>query len=519
MSEGAANEARILISTDFETYKDFVEYATNGNKKVGDSGKSAFDGVSKAGAAMGSMLQGVFIGAGMELITSFIGPLKHGFGEAIADAEKFRHTITGVAVASGESIKTVGKDLEKLSKDTIRTVEDLNGFIERVRSQTGNRAGAKGAAPAFSKEARARGYESLGEMSDEAIQLQQRWKVEDIEGFYNKQRSGAKALGVDQNLGAETFKRMMPTLSRTSMSAEAAGRFSNALLRQTGGNMPMALEAGQTLTGFVGGHLPYIEKTLQDAGLLKKGESLHDEMNRADVGRALPLMAQYQKQRRGQKGLDWVSMLHLPGPAGALFARHMEAIGNASWVQQQVPAGQPLAEAESMYRGSQEGQNTAQDIRLAAEQRKAAQDALAAQLAIKKKQKGWFMGHIAGPAGWAVNQLGRPIDAATGLLSSDRETQAAGRRGLDAVGQEWFGDNYVEPPKPGQGVMRSGPGFAGLPPPTFAATAQDPKQLAQEQGKALGDSLQKGNALPVVIRGPVVIQMGPAPTTGQGGQH
>lgn len=507
MSEGAANEARVVISTDYATMKEFVEFTQSKLDDIKNKGKGGFDAIGKAGTAMGGLIQGVFVGAGMELVNSFLGPLKHGFGEAMASAEKWRHTMTGVAVASGESIKKVGRDLDDLSRKTLRSGDELNAFIERVRQQTGDRKAAKAAAVGASREARARGYETVGEMADETVQLQQRWGVADIEKFYDKQRSGAKALGLNENLAAETFKRLQPTLGKTAMSAESAGRFSNSLLKATGGNMPMAVEAGSTLTGFVGGHLPYIEKTLQDAGLLKKGETLHDEYNRPDAGRALELMHKYQKGRRGQKGLDWVSMLHLPGPAGALFSKQMEAIGSAAEAQQYADPGTPLADTDKTFRGSEEGQNVAEDLRIAREGRKNAEGALGAQLGIKRKQKGHFLGWASGPLNWAMDQIGRPVDAAMDAMSSDKEVSAHGRQQFSAIREDWFG-----------GGSYSGPGLGPMGPPAPAMT-QDPKQLAAEQGKALGDSLQKGNALPVVIRGAVVVQTGPAPTTGQGGQY
>lgn len=534
MSEGAANEARVVISTDYQTMKDFVEFTQKGLDDIKNRGKGGFGELGKTVSDFaGTTLKGAFLGAGMQLVDAVISPLRKGFSELISDAEKFRGVVTRTALAAGEELTKIEIELDKLSRKTGVDVEQLASFVEGVRGQTGNRKAAVAAIEGARKESLARGYGSVTEMTGEVGALQQRWGVDDVEKFYNVQRSGAKALGLNENVAAETFKRLMPTLGKTSMGAESAARFSNALLQASGGNMGMAIEAGSTLSGFVGGHLPYIEKTLGDAGLLKKGETLHDEYNRPDVGRALELMQKYQLQRRGQKGLDWVSQLHLPGAAGAIFARQMASLAAGADAQRYADVGTPLQDVDTQWRQSEEGQAALNDQRINSEDRESGKSWASYKQRVRKELGGGMSGWLGvlNPDVWPVLAGGK--ERASDLLSremheNDVRTQERDRRFKQEYeahqarvrsGQEQT-SSFWNPTGGASPIPLGGPGFSpALPVVPGWGGAQDPKQLAVEQGKALGDTLQKGNALPVTIRGSVTVQTGPAPSTGYGGQH
>lgn len=272
------------------------------------------------------------------------------------------------------------------------------------------------------------------------------------------------------------------------------------------------------MSGFVGGHLPYIEKTLQDSGYLKKGEVLHDKLNRPDVGRALELMQKFQKDRRGQKGLDWVSMLHLPGATGALFSRAMESISASADAQLYADQEQPLAAAAKAYDESEEGRSQRTSRRIESEDRAGGKAGAAWKQRVREMSGGGFWG-------WT-----KPFTSAKGVrvvLGEDPEVLEAHRKRMaererearegmarrQAAEAEGHSASFWRP------TGGASPIPLGRPEPAAPAQAADPKALAAEQGKELGKTLQTGQGIPVIMRGPVQIEMVPPGRPGLGGQR
>lgn len=572
MSEGAANEARIVISTNFDTMRDFVAFTEQGLDNIKNKGQSTFKGIGKEAYDFTRLIVGgAFVAAGQDLANAITAPMKKGMSEMIADAEKFRTTITGVAVSAGLSIKGVGKELADLSKHIGEDVANVNAFIESVRAQTGNRKAAIAALPAAKAEALARGYGSASEMAGEVGQLQRRYGLqagEDIRQFYSRGRAQAKALGLDPNLAAETSKRMLQQYEGAGMSAEAVGRLSNSLLRASGGDMQMALKAGQEFNDIVQGPSSrgQLEKTLG----LKQGALLDDKF-RPDVGRAVELMQQFQKKRRGQAGLEYVARQHMSPTTAALFSRGMPEIASAMDAQRYVDAGTDLRDAEATYYGSEEGQAQLQRQQAADRDRGAGADLLPYKDKAGEYAGGWggwtggrlvdgigiggtlyaggkiaaglgkkLFGKAAGKvatkaAGGVAARVGlgalvsNPLVQA-GLFSYtagsaldevfDYSGQAAGAAYEAAPGlADTLGGMIYGPPAVSRGNRYSGPGLGphvgppSLSAPASATVAQDPRTLAEEQARRNAEALRNGQAIPVRV------VMSAAPTTGQGGQY
>lgn len=576
MSEGAANEARVVISTDWGSFREFLDNAKKGLGDVKDQGKAAAGGLQKDFSDFARFtLGGTLMGMGKELVGAITAPLHRGLQEIIADAEKFRTTITGVAVSAGQDIKNVGKELTELSKKIGEDVAQVNAFVEGVRGQTGNRKAALAAVQGAKGEALARGYGSVAEMSGEVGQLQRRYKIADVEKFYNQERSRSSAMGLDPNLAAETARRMREQYEGVGMSAEGVGRFSNALLKASGGDMQMALKAGQEFSGLVQGpeSRGYLERTLG----LKQG-ALLDERGRPDVARAIELMQKFQKGKRGQKGLEFIARQHMSPTTADLFSRHMDEIASASDAQRYVEPGTPLQDVNAAYYGSDEGKAAKEKQRVAADDRAMGDPLLRA----KDKQRGhaggwggWIRGKlwsglgvgvggtVAGKglaalglakggaagaggvaAGGAMATAGSVLAAGAGgyLLGSflddqlgmsdaisdslfqaihgsgkDREEMRNARykREAEAVRASGSGPTFWRPTGSASSIPLGGPGFT---PGAPASPWADPKQAGTEQGKALASTLQQGQGIPVTIRGPVVIEAIPPARAGQGRQ-
>ena len=515
MSEGAANEARVVISTDYETYKDFVEFAKKGNKEVGESGKSAFGDIGKSASDfVRGGLQGMLMGAGMQLFDAIVTPLRKGFGQLIQDAEQFRGVVARIAVSAGEDFGKIEKELDALSRKTGLDVDKIGSFVEGVRRQTGNRKAALGAVEGARKEALARGGE-LGDLTGEVGDLQRRWKVDDVEKFYNQERSRAAGLGLDPNLAATTSSRMRGMYENAGMPAEAVSRWSNTLLKASGGDAQRALQAGQEFNSLVQGPQSrgYLEQTLG----LKQGE-LMDKNGLPDVARAIDLMMKFQHGKRGQKGLEFIARQHMSPAVAQLFSRGMPEITAGYEAQNFVETGAPLQETADKFDTSEEGQAALTDQRIKSEDRTAGKWYASWRQRVRKKAGG-------GTLGWL-----KPLTSAEGVRTVLGEADPEELKRHDEEGvrkhqkalQEMQARKAREASGGGASFMNPSGGVRAIPLGGAAPSApawQDPKQLAQEQGKALGDSLQKGNALPVVIRGPVTIVAAPPPAAGQGGQR
>jgi hypothetical protein len=128
---GAANEAQVVISTDYQTMKDFVEFTQGGFDKIKKKGKESFQEIGKeAFDFTKSVVGGQFVAAGNEIASAITAPLKKGLSEAIKDAESFRKVISGVAISTGRDAKAIGAEFDKLSSDTRRSIEEINGFYQ-----------------------------------------------------------------------------------------------------------------------------------------------------------------------------------------------------------------------------------------------------------------------------------------------------------------------------------------------------------------------------------------------------
>lgn len=531
MSEGAANEARVVISTDYQTMKDFVEFTQKGLDDIKNRGKGGFGELGKTVSDFaGTTLKGAFLGAGMQLVDAVISPLRKGFSELISDAEKFRGVVTRTALAAGEELTKIEIELDKLSRKTGVDVEQLASFVEGVRGQTGNRKAAVAAIEGARKESLARGYGSVTEMTGEVGQLQRRWGVDDVESFFNQERSRAKALGLNENVAAETSKRMRGTYEDAGMSAEQVGRWSNTLLQASKGDMQLALKAGQEFFAQAQGAegRGALERTLG----LKQG-ALVDKDGGTDIARAIELMQKFQRGHRGQQGLEFVARQHFSPRVAKLFSQDMPGIAASYDAQLYADAGTPLQDVDRQWRESEEGQAQLNDQRIKSEDRESGKGWASYKQRVRKELGGGMSGWLGvlNPDVWPVLAGGK--ERASDLLSremheNDVRTQERDRRFKQEYeahqarvrsGQEQT-SSFWNPTGGASPIPLGGPGFSpALPAVPGWGGAQDPKQLAVEQGKALGDTLQKGNALPVTIRGSVTVQTGPAPSTGYGGQH
>jgi hypothetical protein len=359
MSDGASNEAKIVISTDWASFKDFLEGSKKGLDDVGAKGRSTFGdlGNMAAGLAKGGLvgaLAGFGVAYGKEVYDAVISPLKKGFGELIADAAKLRKEITGTAIAAGQDFKQFESQINDLRRKTGEGTEPIKGFIRSVAGQTGDWQGAFGAVEGAKKEALARGYGSVSEMGEEVGTLKGRWKVEDVEKFYNKQRSGAKALGLNENFAAETAAKVRGIYEESGMSAEQVGRWSNTLLKGAGGDRKLALEMAQEFYGAAQGAegRGQLEKTLG----LKQG-ALINENGGTDIARAIDLMMKFQRGKRGQKGLEFVARQHFSPRVAQKFSRNMEEITAGYEAQLWADDGNPLSEAAGRFYGSKQGKS------------------------------------------------------------------------------------------------------------------------------------------------------------------
>lgn len=518
MSDGAANEARVVITCDFDTMRDFIEFTKKGLIDVEKQGKSAFGEVGKSVTDFTrSTLQGALMGVGMQLFDAVVSPLKKGFGELIADAAKLRQAVTQTAIAAGEDFKKFEDRLNDLRKKTGEGVDPIKNYVRDVASRNGGDwdkafrsvEGAK-------KEAIARGYGSVSEMSAESGELQNRYKIEDTEKFFNEQRSRAKALGLNENVAAETSRRMREQYKDVGMSAEGVGRFSNALLKASGGDMQMALKAGQEFSGLVQGpeSRGYLEKTLG----LKQG-ALLDERGRPDVARAIDLMEKFQLKHRGQKGLEFVARQHMSPTSADLFSRRMEEVTSAADAQRYVEPGTPLQGAAGRFFGSKQGKSER------AAQGRAIADEQAGKSWLEYKERVADVVGGGGPTKWLNLATPTGVRTVLGENREDLEKHYAAGRERDRVAREAMAKRKAEEEARGAPTFWRPTGSAesiplGGPAPGVSlglGLTGDPRQVADEQAKRNAEALRTG--APVPIRGLVQIEMVPPASVGRGGQH
>lgn len=324
-----SNEAKIVVTTNYDTFKEFLDFGKKGLADFSGKGKSAFGDLNKEVKGAMGQISGSFVAMGAEFSRAVASKMAPGLDEMIAKAEKLRGIVGGISVSTGQSEGTVRQMVQQSAERAGVPFERLETFAQAFRRQTGDiRAGIEIAPVA--RDAGLRPGRGLEEMAGLSAELYNRLGLRTAEtqrNFFNALSGSARTMGVPEERAFLAFERSASTLGRTSSDPRQLAGFVAALARDRDPS-----EVAETIGryyGFAASRYPTkLEGELRARGRLGRGEQLHDARGRIDLMRALDLME--TDIRASGRSMERIGIDQLGGaPGRADFLRLREFLRGA----------------------------------------------------------------------------------------------------------------------------------------------------------------------------------------------
>jgi len=277
----ADNAAQIVITTNSDEFKKFIQDAINGFDDMRKHGKSSMgDLASFAKATLG----GALLSAGKDLAGAITKPLSTSFAQATDDARAFRQENTRIASSLGQDWRKVGTEIDAQALRLRRAPEDVRGYGEAVRELTGSWQSAQGSVEAYSKLATYLGKKSVEEMAVLAGTMENAFGVKGSaksQEFFDGLIRRAEALGQSGQQAVNIFSRLSGGMQGPKDGGRVAGQNAAMIpaLQSMGASPEEAAKISSGVNSFFSGNLDELQGKLTRWGTLKKGDTLRDSKN------------------------------------------------------------------------------------------------------------------------------------------------------------------------------------------------------------------------------------------------
>lgn len=317
----------LVVSVNYDKLKEFYDAWQREQDKAKKNTKSGFQEMSEeAGKFVRNALGGAVLSAGTDLARAITAPIRTSFSAATESAEKFRADNTRIAIAAGQDWKELGDRLKQVSQATGRNQDEIKAYASGVEAVTKRWDTAFDSVEAYNKLAHKTGRDlgSFGGLSGTMENLFGLKDNKEVESFFDRLISKAKALGLNANQAVSQFERLAPSLGRNGVSADKAGEFSNAMLK-AGASPEQAQEMGGFWSNYFKSGTRWIEREMRSAGVLKKGQNLTDQWGRLNYGTDDLIDMYYRTQKHIRKGMSdsdfrEISIDNLGNEAGSMFS-------------------------------------------------------------------------------------------------------------------------------------------------------------------------------------------------------
>jgi len=483
MAEGAGNPATITISTDYESFRQFIQDAIRGFEDVNKKGKSQMADLGQfAKATLGSTL----LAAGKDLAGAITKPLSTSFAQATDDARTFRQENTRIAVSIGQDWRKVGAEIDAQALRLRRAPEDVRGYQEAVRDLTGSWDSAKAGVADYSKLAAYLGKKSVEELAPLAATMENAFGVRGAgkaQEFFDGLIRRAEALGQSGQQAVSMFMRLSGGLGKNAAKDGGFIAGQNAAmipaLMAKGATPEEAQAISQGVSGFFSGNLDELQGKLTRWGVLKKGETLRDAKNFNRLRYSQPqLMGMIRETVMKQAGGDErLAMRRLnqnlpPEVASAvMMAPEIQQALAYSTMSSAGAVPSALDKTGSVAAATEEAQAKADDLRKQIADREMGADLLRAQ----DKTRG-----VGGVPGAVASYGLKGAGAAVAL--------EAGKAGLTYMGL----GNAAAAAGAGSGVAAGAAGFALPAAAILGVMAADPNTIPGLAGAAGGGTMAPG---------------------------
>ncbi len=557
--DGAAN---IFISTNAESFREFIKAAVEGFQEVEKKGKKTFKSLSQEMTDFIKVsLGGALVSAGKDFAETVAEPFNTTFKSATDDAREFRRENSRLAVAVGQDWRQLGSELDALSVKTRRPQEQLRSYAEQVNAVTGNWASAKEGVETYSKLATYLGKKSVEELAPLAAEMENTFGIKgktQSEEFFNSLISKAEALGQKGQLAVALWQKIGPTMGRESAKGAEGGRqakqdaqMMNAMLSMGATPEEAQKMMGKTASLF-SGDLQWMERHMKAWGVIDprtgkamgKGAHLRGKFGRLNYSHLelLQMLRQTESKRTGGSQARLHQRLrqdqNLGEDLGDLVANNWEEFQAHVDAQNPAGGGKPLDDAKRLADDTPEGRRQAEELlRKLRDRQQVGDPTLKAQDAASRNAPGGSTGLVQnyGIKGVGIAAAMKTAEVALGRLGLGRVAGVVGKANpllqLAAI-TTMSGDSATPAPtgladyygrmSPAQrsstltaeleGMRKSGGrgAYGGYEEVIQAANPQ----LAKEQAKEFANKLKEGAPVPVVVR---VLGMG-APLPGMGEQ-
>lgn len=459
-NEGGApgGNAQLVISTDYESFKEFVEYGKKGLGDFSGKGKSAFGDLSKEATAAARSMSQRFMDVGNDLGRTLTAPMLASFDQMIARAEKLRGVVSGISVSTGKSEGDVRRRIEKAADAARVPFEQMEPYAQQFRRETGDVDAAIQLAPI----GRAAGLgpgRSMGEMAHLQAELYNRLNLrtpQQQEKFFNQVASGAKRMGVPEERAFLALERSMPVLARTSSDPQALAGMVTALARDRD---PTAVaETMGRFLGVVEGFNPAkFLGELRQRKRLGRNETVYDSRGRVDLVRALDLAD--RDMRASGRNQERLGIDIFGGAAGLADYRRLRETLTGGKEAASAETADVLAERKARWEKSEEGREYMKERQRHRENLEEGRELLQNREAFLDWMPGGRRGGVVGAvAGAGASFLTQPWHVPG--TSIPLPSPAAAVMGLDRLGKARFnlldeaaallpgGGGNAEPPQP-----------------------------------------------------------------------
>lgn len=367
---GGENEAKVVLTADPSAFVELIKNASRAFRELEQEGKKSFkeidDQAKKFTAGVASLAKNVLT----QVMGPALDPIKQALDGSLQNMRHWRTESTRLMSAAGEDWKTVGRQIDEVSRRTNRLPEDARGYVDMVRTLTGNWKTARDGAQDYSDLSRYLGRQSVSEMAPLASVMENMFGIRGqgrAQSFFDQAIRGAERLGQSGRLAVQGFEGLAPMLGMQTAAGPRGERFAKSAaamipaLQKQGLSPEQAQTAVAQASSYFSGDLQGLQRQMRSAGILGKGQRLQDEYGRLNydlpelVDMTSKLSARHARQLGGGDPLHRkLLQQNMPGLlAGAAY--HSEELLRDTRTAMGATGASPTAAAAAAYNQSDEG--------------------------------------------------------------------------------------------------------------------------------------------------------------------